>query len=209
MEMEVHLPKPGKTVAHWLLEAVFIVVSVGPGFAVAELRESRANRELAGRMMRSVDTEVEHNLATLEQWSAFNRQFANALATADTSKASQAGIDIYLAAKPKLRDGATLDVPLVRRAAWDAALSTGALRLIDYDLVAALSDIYTTQNMYGEELGRLVTIMHESGAYDPATRVTTVRQAAAMGTELSYAQKLLIDLYRQHLPAIRAATTGQ
>ena len=35
---------------------------------------------------------------------------------------------------------ATLDRPIVRRGAWDAALSTGALRLINYDVVAALSD---------------------------------------------------------------------
>jgi hypothetical protein len=34
----------------------------------------------------------------------------------------------------------------MRRAAWDTALSTGSLRLIDYDLAAALSEIYGMQD---------------------------------------------------------------
>jgi hypothetical protein len=36
-------------------------------------------------------------------------------------------------------------------------------------------------------------------------RIVGVRQASAELSEVAYAEKLLIDLYRRHLPAIRAA----
>jgi hypothetical protein len=138
VEAEVRIPKAGKTASHWALEALMILVSVGLAFGVAEYRDSRANHELATRVLRSLQTEVEQNLAALEPWSAYNRRFLDALAKADTSSSRQSTIDVYLAARPALPAGATLDTPTVRRGAWDAALSTGALRLIDYDVVAAL-----------------------------------------------------------------------
>ena len=54
MEAEVRIPKVGKTTVHWVLEALMILVSVGLAFAVAEYRESRANHELATRVLRSL-----------------------------------------------------------------------------------------------------------------------------------------------------------
>lgn len=138
----MRIPKVGKTAWHWALEALMILVSVGLAFGVAEYRESRANHELATRVLRSLQDEVEHNLATLEQWSDLKAKFRDALQHADTSDSTRNGLDVYVAVRPPLPPGATFDVPFVRRGAWDAALSTGALRLIDYSVVAGLSDIY-------------------------------------------------------------------
>jgi hypothetical protein len=208
VEAEVRIPKVGKTPSHWVLEALMILVSVGLAFGVAEYRESRANHELAVRVLRSLQTEVEHNLATLEQWAPFNAKFRDALATANTATNMETGLDVYVAVRPALPVGATLDVPLVRRGAWDAALSTGALRLIDYDVVAGLSDIYQMQDMYAGSVGQLVTGMHAVTVFDPANRDFTIRQAAQWWNEISFLQKLQIDLYRKLLPSIRAAAAG-
>ena len=205
MEAEVRIPKVGKTTIHWVLEALMILVSVGLAFGVAEYRESRANRELATRVLKSLQTEVEQNLAALEPWSDFNRRFSDALAKADTSNSRQSAVEVYVAARPALPAGAKLDTPVVHRGAWDAALSTGALRLIDYDVVAALSAIYQTQQLFGAESDRFAAEMHAITAFDPATRVVAIRQASAEFSEVAYAEILLIDLYRKHLPAIRAA----
>jgi len=105
---------------------------------------------------------------------AFNVAFRKALANADTSNATMTGLDIYVGVRPPLPAGATIDVPMVRRGAWDAALSTSALRLI---------------------------------VYDPANRVVTIRQATQWWNEISFLQKLQVDVYKQYLPAIRAAAT--
>jgi hypothetical protein len=205
VEAEVRIPKVGKTVSHWALEALMILVSVGLAFGVAEYRESRANHELAGRVMRSVEAEVEHNLATLEPWQPYNAAFRQQLAKADTSDSSKTAIDIYIGVRPPLPAGAVVDTPIMRRGAWDAALSTGALRLIDYDVVAALSEIYQMQDMHNGNVGRQVAAGHAAISFDPANRVAVFRQLVAGQRELAYSETLLINVYRQHLPAIRAA----
>ena len=41
MEMHAHVPKIGKTIGHWLLEGLFIVMSVALGFWVTQVREER------------------------------------------------------------------------------------------------------------------------------------------------------------------------
>jgi hypothetical protein len=205
VEAEIRIPKAGKTASHWVLEALMILVSVGLAFGVAEYRESRANHELAARVLRSLQEEVEHNLVTLEQWTDFNTAFRQALAKADTTNSAQNGLDVYVAVRPKLPAGATLDVPIVRRGAWEAALSTGALRLIDYGVVAGLSDIYQMQESYGAAVASLVAGMHAASVFDPVNRLVTIRQATQWWNEISFLQTLQIDLYKKHLPAIRAA----
>ena len=141
MEIHAHVPKIGKTPAHWLLEGLFIVVSVGLAFGVAEFRVSRANHELAARVLKSLQVEVEHNLAILEPLVPIHSKWVEALAKADTSKSTQAGLDVWFATRPTLPADAKSPFPFLRRSAWDAALSGGALRLIDYDVAASLSDI--------------------------------------------------------------------
>ena len=92
-----------------MLEALLILVSVGLAFGVAEYRESRANHELAGRVLRSLQSEVEHNLGTLEPWTAFNVRFRHQLAKADPSDASKSGLEFYVSARPPLPAGSTVD----------------------------------------------------------------------------------------------------
>jgi hypothetical protein len=61
------------------------------------------------------------------------------------------------------------------------------------------------QELYSGLVDRLVTAMHATTAYDPASRVASVRQAAMLWSEITYFEKRLSEMYRQHLPAIRAA----
>jgi hypothetical protein len=119
---------------HWLLEGFFIVVSVALGFGVAQYGEYRANRELTARVLTSLQAEIEYNLATLEPYIDIHRKWAEALAKERAATGSGSGIDLFMATRPELPAGLTTSVPILRRAAWDATLSTGAL--LDYDLVA-------------------------------------------------------------------------
>ena len=93
----------------------------------------------------------------------------------------------------------------MRRGAWDAALSTGALRLIDYDVVAALSEIYQVQTFYGETINRLVSAATSTTAFDPASRALSARQMSVDMDSVTFAEQLLLALYKKHLPAVRAA----
>jgi hypothetical protein len=208
MEMHAHVPKVGATVAHWLIEGVFIVASVLLAFGVGEFREHRANRELAGRALSHLKAEVEHNRSVLEPYSKLHAQWANALGTTVPSSGRPSGIDAYLAARPALPAGAKAEFPTdLRRGAWDAALSTGVLRLMDYDLVAAFSQIYEAQSFCNHTTNRVVTAVTSTTAFDPAGGGLAIRQLTVDLNSLAFAEKLLADLYDQHLPAIRAAAS--
>jgi hypothetical protein len=190
----------------WLLEAVFIVVSVLLAFAVDEYRQSRADREQARRVIASLDAELTHNLAAVEPYLAVHTAWADTLDKTVDDQRVETGLDAYIRTRPVLPVGSVAEFPVeVRRGAWDAALSTGALRLIDYELVAALSGIYETQKFYGETINRVVGAATSPTAFDPSSRKLSVRQITLDMGSLVFAERLLLDLYRKHLPSVRAA----
>lgn len=210
MEIHAHVPKVGKTPVHWLLEGLFIVLSVGLAFAVGQYRESRANHELAARVLKSLQAEVEHNLAILEPLHPIHRQWTDALAKADTSKSNQTGLDVFFGTRPALPADAKSPFAFLRRSAWDAALSGGALRLIDYDVATALSDIYTTQEIASGNMHRLTTgALSSTATFEPASRTASVRLLWMTMADIESSEVVLLDLYRRHLPAIRVAANAQ
>jgi hypothetical protein len=202
-------PRGSRSLPSWLLEGVFIVVSVALGFAVAQFGEYRSNRELAARALKSLQAEIEHNRALLEPLVPIHRSWVQALDKADTSNASQSGLDLFFALRPKLPAGTRSPFAFLRRSAWDAALSGGALRLIDYDVVADLSEIYRVQEIATDNVDRLAKGPLSSAAtFDPAQRVASVRLLWMTLLDIQSAETILLDLYRQHLPTIRAAANG-
>ena len=206
MDVDVHMPKIGKTAVHWLLEGFFIVVSVGLGFGVAQYRESRANHELAGRVLKSLQAEIEHNLETLTPLVPIHRVWTDALDKADLSKSTKSGLDLYFDTRPRMPEGAPSSFAFLRRSAWDAAVSGGTLRLIDFDVAASLSDIYVTQEIVKSNVERLVNGPFSSTAtFDPASRAASARMLWLTMADIQSSEQILIDLYRRHLPAIRAA----
>jgi hypothetical protein len=203
VEIEAHVPKIGKTPAHWLLEGFFIVVSLALGFGVAQYRESRVNHELAIRVLKSLQAEVEHNLATLEPFVPRHLAWTEALDKAEVSKGTRTGLDVFLATRPA---GAKSNFAFLRRSAWDAALAGGAIRLIDYDVAAALSDVYVSQEIATANVARIVNGPFSSTAtFEPASRAASVRLLWLTMADIQSSEAALVDLYRQHLPAIRAA----
>jgi len=99
-----HAPAPTfrteKPTVRFLLEGLLIVVSVALGFAVAQYGESRANQELADRVLKGLRAEVERNLATLEPQVAMHRKWLQALAKVAPSNGSETARDVFLATWP-------------------------------------------------------------------------------------------------------------
>jgi hypothetical protein len=208
MDAPPDVPPDRKLVPDWLREGLFIVVSIGLAFAVDEFRESRGNRDLEGRALRSVAAELEHNLAQIGPFVDIHRRWAEALAQANTSQDRQNALDVYVAVRPRLPEGARANFPThVRRVAWDAALSTGALRFIDYDLVAAVSEVYAMQDYYGDTAKLLGGVVTGGPAMDPAASAIAVRQMTVVMREVVFAEELLVDLYRRQLPVVQAAAS--
>lgn len=200
-----HSPLP-----HWLLEGLFIVVSVALGFAVAEYGDRRDERELAGRVLASLAAEVEHNRSLLAPVVPVHGQWVQALADAKSSSPDQSALDVWFATRPPLPPGTMAPFPLLRRSAWDVAVSGGALRLIDYELASALSEIYRMQEIATDNVDRLAKGPLASVAtYDPSARAPSVRLLWLTLADIQAAETMLLDLYDKHLPAIRAAAREQ
>jgi hypothetical protein len=200
----------GRTPPQWLLEGLFIIVSVALGFGVAQYGEHRSNRELATRVLKNLQAELEHNLAILEPMVPIHGKWREALARADTSNSGHSGIDLFFAARPALPANAKSPFPFLRRSAWDAALSGGALRLIDYEVAAALSETYRLQEIATENVDRLAKGgLSSTATFDPASREASVRLLWLTLADIESAEAALLDLYRQHLPTIRAAANAE
>jgi hypothetical protein len=197
---------PARRLPHWLLEGAFIVVSVLLGFAVAEYGDYRKDRELTVRVLAGLRAEIEHNLSEVEPMVPVHLKWIEAMsqANAPDTYAGKTALDVFLATRPKLPGNRSF--LFLRRSAWDAAISGGALRLVDYDTSAALSEIYRVQEIASANVDRLVNgPLSQTTTVDPETRVVAVRLMLLTLGDIQSAEAVLLDLYRQHLPAIRAA----
>lgn len=199
-------PSTDRRPIHWLLEGIFIVVSVLLGFGINEFGEYRRERGLAARMLASIQSEVDYNRAAVSAFIPIHRAWRDALQKQSTSVQAGSGIDVLLETRPQLSPEMRTNIPLLRRAAWDTALSTGSLRLIDYDLAAGLSEMYGMQDYAASAFSKLFS---EPSFFDPSARASMIRVAQTSMQEMTWAEETLLALYDKHLPAIRAGAGGR
>ena len=197
----LNLRDAAKSTSRLLFEAVLIILSVAIGFAVSEWRERVADRELAARVLRNVRAEVEYNLTQIEAQVARHQQMIQAMAGADVSNPSESGWDVMVRT---LKSGPGA-LPL-RRAAWDGAVSMGALRVIDYDMAARLSEIYVAQDAYGLTVANGPLLLYTPTLFDPANRKVGSQIVRWLMVELEGNERFVREIYQRHLPALRAAT---
>ena len=213
MEGHAHVPKIGKALGHWLLEGLFIVISVALGFWVTQVREERQSHELAARVLTGLQAEVQHNLATLEPFIGIQQKWLDAMGKLGPATDRQTDFPVcptsstacgmFFATRPDLGEIKT-NFPIFRRAAWDTALSTGALRLVDYDLAAGLSEIYQMQDLFKNNLEKVGP--SSTDWFDEAARDAAVRKTYMAMVEVLYDERqLLLPLYRKYLPLLAAA----
>lgn len=205
MEIHAHVPKLGKTAGHWLLEGLFIVVSVLLGFGVAQYREHQAERELAARALTSLTAEVEHNMTTVDKQIDFHGRWVHGLAEALQKPGPGSARDAFMATWPDLDlNNPKPPMSFLRRGALDAALSSGALRLIDYDIAAGLSEIYQLQDSLASIAEQMPYFT--AGFFDPAVRQSTLLQTTWAMEATLYSEQELLESYRRTLPALRNAS---
>jgi hypothetical protein len=200
------IPSGQKTISHWLFEGIFIVVSVVLGFTISQFGDYRNERQLSRQMLESIRSEVEYNRKALEPYVPFHRAWRDQLTKADSRSVVTNGLDFFFSARPPMPPDMRQNVPFLRHAAWDAATSTGALRLIDYDLAAGLSEIYSLQ---GYAATTFASLFGQSAFYDPDAGVATARLAQTAMTEMTWTEETLLELYDKQLPALRTASGGR
>ena len=202
-------PRAGEPAIKWLFEGLLIVISVGLGFWVAQMGESRRDRDLAARALASLRAEVDHNVSLLEPMVPFHEQWLAARAAADGAAGTTSGFDVFQSLRPPIPKPAQAPFPFLRRSAWDAAVSGGALRLIDYEVAAALSDVYRVQEIVDTNVNRLASgALASADSFDPARRPETLRLLWLTLADICASERALLELGRQHLPTFRSAAAG-
>lgn len=191
--------------ARWLREGLFIVVSAALGYGAARYGEYRDRQELAAQMLESITDEVAQNAAALRPLLPVHRTWVAALSTGAPGVSGASALDVYFAARPALPPGALGPFPTLRRSAWDAALAGGGVRLIPYDLAAALSEIYRMQEITTDNVDRLAKgALSAVATYDPAMKAPATRLLWLTLADIQSAEELLLGLYDRHLPGLRA-----
>jgi hypothetical protein len=206
-EPPLHVAAPPRRPDPWLREAVLILVSITLGFAASEFGQYRQERGLARLVLRAVTEEVKQNEATLSVAAAKHREWEKALRGTDPSAADKAAFWLLIDSRPEAAGSIT--VPL-KSAAWQMVVSTGALRLLDFEVGQAISDIYTTQMLLTELHSRTVgSALWTPAAFDAATREVSAKLIWAVMSEVAGNEEALVGLYRQHLPQLQRAAENR
>jgi hypothetical protein len=185
-------------------ESVLIVFSVLLGFALTEWRQNSAERELASRVLNDVLAEVDQNLATVDSQIQKHQNMIASLRAIDMCAAEGTGWDIAIGAM-----GGGPDAVPMQQAAWQAAVSSGALGLIDYDVAAALSDIYTTQiDVYGYNVAQSASSLFIPESFRPESCNETLQLFLWSMINLEGQERFLKTVYERHLPALRQRAAG-
>jgi hypothetical protein len=191
----------------WLADGILILVSAAVGFGAAQFGEYRNDRELAGRTLAGLRAELEHNLSQLDPIVPVHQEWVAALRNADSAaEGNQSALDVYFAVRPEMPPNTSSPFPFLRRSAWDAAVAGGTLRLIDYDVTAALSEIYLVQEIVRDNVNRLAQgALSSAATFDPRSRGPATRLLWLTLADIAAAEAMLLDRYREHLPLIQKA----
>jgi hypothetical protein len=210
VEAHAHVPKVGRTWSHWLLEGLFIFISVGLAFSLAQYGEHRADRKLTARVLDGLRQEMADNLALLEPYVPMHRRWLVALnKEGGTAVDGRSGLDVWFATRPELPPGAKSPFPLLRRSAWDATISGNALRLVDFELAQKLSEAYSLQQVVTDNRDRLANgPLAETATYDASARQASVRLLWLTLADVESSEEALLEVYKQQLGALTDAANA-
>lgn len=195
-------PRPRRFASGKLLfESALIIGSVALGFVVTEWRVRVADRELAHRILSNIVNEVSENRTRLAAQIAHHDALGKTLRESAKPAPGESGWQVITRS---LTSG--IDALPMRQAAWDAAVSSGALRVIDYDIASRLSEIYVLQNEgYGRSVERISLALFVPDAFTPGRAAETTDMFRALAGELLGIETYLLEVYERHLPALREA----
>ncbi len=189
----------------WLPEVALVLVSVAAGFGAAEYGQYRDERALAARILHSLSGELSENRAVLEPAVPFHSTWLDSLRVASPTP-GQSALDVWFATRPALPAQSPTPFVTLRRSAWDAALASGSLGLLDYDVATALSEIYRAQDLVTENVNRLASgPLSQSATFDPNGSQASTRLLWLTLADIHAAETMLLEQYRLHLPRLNAA----
>ncbi len=140
-------------------------------------------------MVESFRREIAQNLRDLQDSHDRGKYFLTRLSDVDPKRTPNgSAITVIAAAFPK----GGLKLPKLSDAAWQTAMATDKIRLVDYRTAALLSiqreSVMGTSNLFQSRL-------FERGTFGPADAAATLQMFAALTEQLLAQEEMLIDSY--------------
>jgi hypothetical protein len=180
-----------------LFESALIVLSVLLGLALNGWQERRRERALAEQVVANFRREISANVARLRHAEPLHHRLAARLDSA--SRVRRPGESAFVAFAALVPSGGVATDPL-GDAAWETAVSTGALRLLDYERASSLSEVYLVQRTaLGQTLRLLSDRFLMPQNFDPAARETMLQTHRMLMIELAGQESYLLELYARTL----------
>ena len=181
-----------------LFQSVLIVLSIALGFAVTEWQDRRRDEALAHEALINFRHEISTNLETLERVQPKHVAMMKLLEA--EAAAPRPGETAFTALLRSLQSVGGTAVPPLPDAAWETAVSTGALRLIGYDRASRISATYQVQRTtLVQSILRLEDRLNSAPDFEPASREAMLRVHQQLFNELQGQEVYLIGVYQETL----------
>ncbi len=158
-----HVSKP--QLSYFLLEVVFIFLSVFLAFTLGQWREAANNRRTAEIALDNIVREIESNRDEVQEILAFHEQMITSMRTQlNSSMAGRSAFERILIAL----DYSNPRMPLIEHSAWNTAVTSGAVQYMDYEILGDISALYNAQEKgLDSHLEYMLEFMLDPGMFDP------------------------------------------
>lgn len=180
-----------------LFESALIVASILFALALDEWQEDREIDELVHRSMASFERELRRNQARIEAVQPYHHGLQSMLEsrlTGDTIESAAEFRNILDALQPAV----------LLNSAWQTAVATGVLSRMDYEVVAAVSLTYSTQNRFDEVYRAGMNALLVPVNFAEERLDVSVYNASRFIADVTAAESELIAFYQQTLELINA-----
>lgn len=179
-----------------LAESVLIVFSILLALFVDQWREGRRLDRLRDRAIADIHEEIENNRTAVDRVIVYHTAVRDSIGNLwqrieRGGSGGQPGFDLIAGvARAGIRP------PAIRRTAWETAISTDAVTLMDYSLIYRLGGLYDTQTTGVEStLARIQDFVFDPMLFEPARAGAAVRMIHALVSELAGQERYLSALY--------------
>lgn len=178
-----------------LFESFLIVISILFALALDEWREDRQIDEQVNRSIASFERELRQNQARIEAVQPYHEGLRRML----ESRIGGEGLDSPVEFRNILD---ALQPAVLLSSAWQTAVATGVLSRMDYEMVAALSLTYSTQNRFDEVYRSGNNALLAPANFSEERLDISVYNAARFIADITAAEGELIAFYQQTLELI-------
>jgi hypothetical protein len=201
MEMDTETAPPPVT-PKLLFESALIVLSVLLGLALNGWQGRRREHALAEQVVASFRREIGGNMARLRLAEPMHRRLAARRDSASPVPRPGESAFAAFAAFAVLVKGEGVATEPLGDAAWETAVSAGALRPLDYERASSLSEVYLVQRTaIGQTMRLLSDRFLTPQNFDPAARETMLQTHRMLMNELAGQESYLLELYAKTLRA--------